>query len=140
MAAGFAPVACCTAVMHIRSVLLVCNIAPEATSSSETASSVNFASRAAQLEVGIARRSTSVERFEPSPRSPGQGFPERMLPEGGSGGGGASQGPAAAKPTTFTSLGASSPQLHQLPPLPIMNGTAAKVRPVATGHRKALSA
>ncbi|GIL87171.1 hypothetical protein Vretimale_14274 [Volvox reticuliferus] len=118
-------------------VLLVCNIAPEATSSSETVSSLNFASRAAQLELGIARQSASVERFEPSPRSPGQGFQERMLPEGGSGGGGASRGAAA---TAFTSSGASSPQLHLLQPLPIMNGTAAKVRAAAAAAAAAMAA
>ncbi|GIL50300.1 hypothetical protein Vafri_6495 [Volvox africanus] len=119
-------------------VLLLCNIAPEATSASETVSSLSFASRAAQLELGIARRSASVERFDPSPRSPGQGFQERMLPEGASGGGGGvSRGAAAA---AVISSGASSPQLHLLQPLPIMNGTAAKVRAAAAAAAAAAMA
>lgn len=39
-------------------VLLVCNLSPEAASCSETLSSLNFASRAAQVELGQARRVT----------------------------------------------------------------------------------
>jgi hypothetical protein len=37
-------------------VLLVCNLSPEGQSASETLSSLNFASRAAQVELGQARR------------------------------------------------------------------------------------
>lgn len=37
-------------------VLLVCNLSPEAASCNETLSSLNFASRAAQVELGQARR------------------------------------------------------------------------------------
>jgi hypothetical protein len=39
-------------------VLLVCNLSPEATSCNESLSSLNFASRAAQVELGQARRVT----------------------------------------------------------------------------------
>jgi hypothetical protein len=39
-------------------VLLVCNLSPEAASCGETLSSLNFASRAAQVELGQARRVT----------------------------------------------------------------------------------
>lgn len=41
-------------------VLLVCNLSPEAVSCSETLSSLNFASRAAQVELGQARRVSSA--------------------------------------------------------------------------------
>ncbi|KXZ52502.1 hypothetical protein GPECTOR_9g546 [Gonium pectorale] len=78
----------------LTAVLLVCNIAPEATSGSETLSSLNFASRAAQVELGVARKAASVDRSSPA------------------------LGPPAPPPQPLASQ----------PPLPIMNGTAAKVR------------
>ncbi|PNH03806.1 Kinesin-4, partial [Tetrabaena socialis] len=89
-------------------VLLVANISPEHTSGSESLSSLNFASRAAQVELGAARRSAPSERPAPSPsphdRSPA---PDRTA-EGG----------RATPPLPAPCV----------PPLPIMNGTAAKVR------------
>mmetsp|Transcript_20588 Transcript_20588/g.45089 ORF Transcript_20588/g.45089 Transcript_20588/m.45089 type:complete len:554 (-) Transcript_20588:44-1705(-) len=51
-------------------VLLVCNISPEPVSSSETLSSLNFAHRAAQVELGAARR---VERITPADRMTSSG-------------------------------------------------------------------
>jgi kinesin family protein C2/C3 len=41
-------------------VLLVCNLSPEAASASESISSLNFASRAAQVELGMARKAAAV--------------------------------------------------------------------------------
>ncbi len=47
-------------------VLLVCNISPEANSAGETLSSLNFASRAAQVELGQARRAVVERAAQPA--------------------------------------------------------------------------
>lgn len=43
-------------------VMLVCNLSPEAASASETLSSLNFAARAAQVELGPAKRGSDLEQ------------------------------------------------------------------------------
>ncbi|EFJ44391.1 kinesin [Volvox carteri f. nagariensis] len=103
-------------------ILLLCNIAPEATSASETVSSLNFASRAAQLEL-LARRAGSAERIDRMGHT-SPVFTDRPQQEGSCNG--VSRGSAAAASLT------SSPLLPH-PPLPIMNGTAAKL--LAAGIR-----
>ncbi len=60
-------------------VLLVCQVSPEAASCPETMSSLNFASRAAQVELGQARRMTG-DKVATAPGSSGGGY-------GGSSGG-----------------------------------------------------
>lgn len=59
-------------------VLLVCNLSPEPGSVSETVSSLNFAQRAAQVELGQARRTTTEKAGNDratSPVPPGLGSP-----------------------------------------------------------------
>ncbi|MEW5311300.1 MAG: hypothetical protein WDW38_003028 [Sanguina aurantia] len=80
-------------------VLLVCNLSPESVSSSETLSSLNFASRAAQVELGSASRVRAVsasplgDRVPSSDKLSGSG----STPEsGGIGGGGAGHGTSRA--------------------------------------------
>eukprot|EP00878_Enallax_costatus_P032882 GHUV01036204.1.p1 GENE.GHUV01036204.1~~GHUV01036204.1.p1 ORF type:complete len:196 (-),score=29.61 GHUV01036204.1:272-859(-) len=69
-------------------VLLVCNLSPEPASCSETLSSLNFASRAAQVELGQARRVTGNTPTPPRSSTPvGDGsslIPEASSPETGS--------------------------------------------------------
>ncbi|KAI8466291.1 MAG: the Kifc3 motor domain in complex with Adp [Monoraphidium minutum] len=72
-------------------VLLVCNLSPEAISAPETLSSLNFASRAAQVELGPTRRAA------PGAAAGGGG--------GEAGGGGAAGSPAAS-PTRAAGVGA----------------------------------
>ncbi|KAK9804341.1 hypothetical protein WJX72_008150 [[Myrmecia] bisecta] len=48
-------------------VLLVCNLSPEPGSASETLSSLNFASRAAQVELGPAKKQAPATPIEQSP-------------------------------------------------------------------------
>ncbi|GFR50278.1 hypothetical protein Agub_g12465 [Astrephomene gubernaculifera] len=100
-------------------VLLVCNIAPESTSASETLSSLNFASRAAQVELGsAASRRTSSDRHQlpaPAPPPPSAASAQPPLPimngtaakvraaaaaaAAASGNGGGSGGAASARPS-----------------------------------------
>jgi hypothetical protein len=82
-------------------VLLVCNLSPEATSCNESLSSLNFASRAAQVELGQARRVTGSAPT-PTPAA-------AATPAGGSnadGGGGLSPEPSS------NSLKAQQPSGH----------------------------
>lgn len=51
-------------------VLLVCNLSPESVSCSETLSSLNFASRAAQVELGQTRRVTGNAATPPRSNTP----------------------------------------------------------------------
>jgi hypothetical protein len=46
-------------------VMLVCNVSPEAGSVSETLSSLQFASRAGQVELGQAKKVTTPQPFHP---------------------------------------------------------------------------
>ena len=59
--------------------LLVCNVAPEAASTSETLSSLNFAARAAQVELGPSRRAD----LTPSKSAPESMQPRKQLTPGG---------------------------------------------------------
>jgi hypothetical protein len=87
-------------------VLLVCNLAPEAESAQETLSSLNFASRAAQVELGPARRATADRAPAQQQASSGGG--------GGTGGGGGDgsdsrAGSAASSPARTPPLGPRAP-------------------------------
>ncbi|KAG2485792.1 hypothetical protein HYH03_015503 [Edaphochlamys debaryana] len=99
-------------------VLLCCNIAPESNSASESISSLNFASRAAQVELGAARRAAPLDRPSPSP-SP---YDRSPAPERADG----SDAPSGTPTASGGGRGRAGPPSG--PPLPIMNGTAAKVR------------
>jgi kinesin family protein C2/C3 len=55
-------------------VLLVCNLSPEAASASESISSLNFASRAAQVELGMARKAAAVPQASSSDADAGSGL------------------------------------------------------------------
>ncbi|GBF90584.1 ATP binding microtubule motor protein [Raphidocelis subcapitata] len=83
-------------------VLLVCNLSPEAVSAGETLSSLNFASRAAQVELGPARRAAGGGASTPPPGAP-------AAPGGGGGGGGEGGGGGgdAGRPGSAGSGGAA---------------------------------
>jgi len=81
-------------------VLLVCNLSPESASTQETLSSLNFASRAAQVELGQVKR-VAAEK-QPAAITTGGGS------EGGAGGSGGGTAPAGATTTRESGGGADS--------------------------------
>ncbi|CAL5228511.1 g11661 [Coccomyxa viridis] len=64
-------------------VMLVCNLSPEAASAGETLSSLNFASRAAQVELGPAKRAAELTAASTPGSTPSTGASSRRKPRAG---------------------------------------------------------